>query len=106
MFNISRSIVVQVNPHSIPFAWDLRGHDQQNSLHDVYQITKTICHNTISYAIEQLTLLGLASRDLTNCRNYTYETFKGDVQIIGPATFGDAMNLFSNMTKEVFEKAV
>lgn len=79
MFNITKCILVQVNPHAIPFAWDLKGHDGQSSLHDVYQLSKIVTHNTISYMIEQLSWLGLVPRDVTNCRKFTYETFKGDI---------------------------
>ena len=106
MFNISTFIVSQVNPHAVPFCWDLRGRDGQSNISDFYLLLKTLTHNAISNMIDQADLFGFLPRELVNMRQFSLETLRADIHIVAPANMRDLALIFKNLTREEFLKSI
>ena len=83
-----------MNPHSVPFCWDLKGRDGQGNFSDLYYLLKISLHNAISNFIEQMEMFGQFPREIINMRKFTLDTLKGDVHIVAPAKFRDIVNIF------------
>ena len=61
LFNVNTYVVTQVNPHGIPFVWNLKPRDNASYLEKLYFQMKTVAHNQMINGIKQLHIMGMMS---------------------------------------------
>lgn len=52
LFNVNTYIVSQVNPHGIPFCWDLISHENQSPIQRLMMTSKKFIHAEIAHIIK------------------------------------------------------
>lgn len=106
LFNVTSTIVSQVNPHGIPFVWDMRLAENAGMFGKIGMLCKKLLYEELSNKIRQTDMMGIQNQYVAQMVKFSADSLEGDVVISPSLTIAEYATMMQNVQREEMERVL